>query len=120
MEQTEQYGYIDIDKALIPYRFDITLAGEVFFFDVRYAEPTGLITVDLYDSDEEPIVFGEPLVYGQPLFDDVVDERLPLNQLVPFDPSGKTGSITFDNLGDTVFLFDVSEPLVDDEGSGAL
>ena len=117
MQQTEQYGYIDIDKTLIPYRFDITLAGEVFHFDVRYAETTGIITVDLYDADEEVIVYGEPLIYGHVLFSDVVDERLPLNQLVPLDPSGNETTVTFSNIGDTVFLFDISEPL-DNEESG--
>lgn len=120
LEQTEQYGYIEIDKTLIPYRFDITLAGDVFFFDVRYAETTGIFTIDLYDADEEAIVYGEPLVYGQALFEDVVDERLPLNRLVPFDPSGNESVVTFQNLGDTVFLFDVSEPIETDESGDTL
>ena len=120
MEQTEQYGYIEIDKTLIPYRFDITLAGEVFFFDVRYAETTGIFSIDIYDADEEGIVCGEPLVYGQALFEDITDERLPLNRLVPFDPSGIEEAVTLQNLGDTVFLFDVSEPFDTDESSDAL
>lgn len=106
--------YIEIEKDLIPYRFDITLAGEVFYFDVRYNEHADIFTVDLYDVNEDPIVYGEPLVLGKALFDDLDDERLPLAQLMPLDLSGRESRVTYDNLDKTVFLYDLSE--TDGEG----
>lgn len=120
MENTTQYGYYEIDKSLIPYRFDTTIAGEVFFLEVRYAEETGIITIGLYDADEEAIVYGEPLIYGRALFDDVVDERVPLNQLVPLDLSGRETKVTLENLGDTVFVYDLSEPIESTESGEAV
>jgi len=107
--------YIEIDKELIPYRFDITLAGEVFLFDVRYNEQADVFTVDLFDVNEDPIVYGEPLVLGQPLFSDLNDERLPLDELTPLDLSGRESRVTYDNLGKTVFLYDLSETDSDGE-----
>lgn len=107
--------YIEIEKDLIPYRFDITLAGEIFYFDVRYNEQADIFTVDLYDVNEDPIVYGEPLVLGKALYDDLDDERLPLAQLMPLDLSGRESRVTYDNLNKTVFLYDLSETDGEDE-----
>lgn len=115
MNTEDNLYYINIDKDLIPYRFDITLAGEVFLFDVRYNEQADIFTVDLYDVNESPIVYGEPLVLGRALFNDLTDERLPLAELTPLDLSGRESCVTYDNLDMTVFLYDLSE--TDTDGS---
>ncbi|MCA0980243.1 phage baseplate plug protein [Exiguobacterium aestuarii] len=108
--------YIEIDKDLIPYRFDITLGNSVYFMEFRYNRTFDFFTVDLLNEAEEPLVFGEPLVYGKQLFEDMDDIRFPVSRLVPLDLSGVESRITFDNLNKTVFLYDLSETNTPEEG----
>lgn len=112
----ETLYYIDIDKDLIPYRFDITLGGFVYFMEFRYNRSQGIFTVNLLDEEEEVLVYGEPLVYGQPLFADYADIRFPVSQLVPLDVSGVENRVTWDNLGKTVFLYDLAETDAPEDG----
>lgn len=95
--------YIPINKAECPYRFEIILGAEPFDIEVRYNERYDFFTVDLLKGDEV-LVTGEKLTYGVPLFRDVEDNRYPVVQLVPYDEAGKESSVSFDNLGKTVFL----------------
>ena len=59
---------IEINKNLIPYRFDIVLAGRAYTFFVDYNRTACFFTVSLYDSAGSLLCSGEPLVYGMPLF----------------------------------------------------
>ncbi|WP_312118179.1 phage baseplate plug family protein [Brevibacillus reuszeri] len=103
--------YIEIEKNLIPYRFEISLADTVFILEVHYNSEFDFFTVDLY-RDREALVTGEKIVYGVPLFSNIADERFPAVVIFPFDESGNSDSVTWANLGETVFLY-----LLEDDSS---
>ncbi|CAH1190294.1 hypothetical protein PAECIP111893_00261 [Paenibacillus plantiphilus] len=96
--------YIDIEKELIPYRFDISLAEEMFTFEVHYNADHDFFTLDL-ERDGEVIAVGEKLVYGMPLFIDTWDRRYPGVTLIPLDESGIYSAVTWDTLSKSVFLY---------------
>lgn len=97
------FEYIEIEKALIPYRFEVELGAELFVIEIRYNELHDYFTLDL-QKDGEVLVNGEKLVYAMPLFNEVFDNRFPAPTIVPIDPSGKEKRVTFENLNKTVFL----------------
>ena len=95
---------IPIDKDNIPYQFEIELAGDVFIFEIHYNAEYDFFTVDLY-RDEEVLAYGEKLAYGSPLFRTYADERFPKETIIPRDKAGVETAVTYQNLGETVFLF---------------
>jgi hypothetical protein len=100
-----QRDYIAIKKSLIPYNFNITLAGETFNFSIKYNELANMFTVDLKKKDGTVLCYGEPVCYGKPLFDNIrTTDDFPLMQIVPFDESGATDAVTWDNFNETVHL----------------
>ncbi|MGJ0848194.1 phage baseplate plug family protein [Tissierella praeacuta] len=100
--------YIDINKDMIPYRFDITLADETYTFEVNYNALKDYFTIDLYKNDEV-IVLGEKLVYGKPLFLSSQHKDIPKIDILPLDLANKTERITFENFNKEVFLFLVGD-----------
>jgi len=96
--------YIDIEKDLIPYRFDISLADKMFTFEVHYNAKGDYFTVDL-ESDGEVLVRGEKLVYGVELFQDIRDDRFPRVAILPYDESGNTSAVTWETLSTSAFLY---------------
>lgn len=108
------YDYIDVEKENIPYRFDITLAEEIFTFEIHYNTEGDFFTVDL-EKDGEVLVYGEKIVYYMPLFYDVQDGRFPKVPIVPFDESGNASRVGWDTLNETVFLYVIEED--EDDGS---
>lgn len=100
--------YIEIDKELVPYKFDITLVGETYTFDVKYNALKDFFTVNLYKNDEA-IVLGEKLLYGKPLFLNCTHRDAPKVDILPYDLTEKTERITFENLNEQVFLFLVGD-----------
>ncbi|UQD52303.1 hypothetical protein C0971_09990 [Bacillus methanolicus] len=97
--------YIPIDKENLPEQFEIDLANETFILEFNYNQTYDFFTVDLYDSNMNPIILGEKLVLNIPLWSDSADIRLPAPSLVPMDEAGKEKRITYDNFGETVFLY---------------
>lgn len=97
------FEYIEIEKALIPYRFEVELGAELFVMEIRYNELHDYFTLDL-QKDGDVLAHGEKLVYAMPLFNEVFDNRFPAPTIVPIDPSGKENRVTFENLNKTVFL----------------
>lgn len=95
--------YIPINKEECPYRCEIVLGAELFELEFRYNERYDFFTVDLF-KDGVQLVTGEKLTYGVPLFKDIEDNRYPVVQLIPQDEAAKESAVTFDNLGQTVFL----------------
>ena len=95
--------YIEIEKTLIPYRFEIEFGAELFDIEIRYNEIGDYFTIDLY-KDGEVLVYGEKIVYGEPLFSEIYDTRYPAPTIVPIDESGKESRVGWDNLNETVFL----------------
>lgn len=106
--------YIDIEKDLVPYRFDVDLDEETFTFEVNYNPEKDFFTVDL-EKDGEVLVVGEKIVYGTPLFTDVWDSRFPLTTILPWDESGLSSVVNWETLGTTCFLFTPTEEDLDDD-----
>lgn len=101
---------IEIEKELIPYSFDIALAGEEFNLEIMYNKAADLFTCTL-SKDNEVLVHNEPIVYGVEMFADVYKSGLfPMIAIVPLDEAGIENTVTYENFGKTVFL------TIDDEG----
>ena len=95
---------ISIKKELIPYSFNILLAGELFKMTVYYNESHDFFTVRL-EKDGEVICEGEPVIYGFPLFGDLYQYgKYPALDIVPLDESGENDTVTFESFNETVFL----------------
>ena len=93
-----------IKKELVPYYFHILLGGELFDLAVSYNETHNFFTLAVKKGGET-ICAGEPLMYGMPLFGDVYTAgKHPAVTIVPFDESGNSDRVTFEALGETVFL----------------
>lgn len=93
-----------IEKELIPYTFNILLADELFTIEVKYNEKHDFFTFSL-KKDDEMICEGEPIVYGMPLFGDIYQAgKYPAIDIIPIDESGEQTTVTFQTLGETVFL----------------
>lgn len=104
--------YIEIKKELLPYRFNILLADQWFELYVSYNKSADIFTIALYKDDV--LITTEPLVLEVPLFQDVLQpQRFPAVKIVPHDSNGLSDKVTYDNLGETVFL------TIDDEGADA-
>lgn len=102
-------NYIEIEKDLLPYQFNILLAAEWFELYLNYNETADLFTISVFKEDE--LITTEPLVFGVPLFVDTYQPpKFPAITLVPYDPNGLEQAVTYENLGETVFLS------IDDEG----
>jgi hypothetical protein len=95
---------IPIDKDDIPYRFDISLAGEIFTFEAHYNARFDYYSLDV-EKDGDVLVNGEKVVYGRPLFSGLNDARLPKVEIIPYDVAGIETRAGYDQLGVTVFLF---------------
>lgn len=95
---------IEIEKELLPYNFDIELAGEEFNIEINYNKAANLFTATLM-KDDEVLVYNEPIIYGVELFADVyISDKFPMISIVPFDQSGQENAVTYENFGETVLL----------------
>ena len=95
--------YIEVDKTLIPYNFDILLGAEEFNLYFMYNEVSDSFTVTL-SKDDEVLVDNEPIVYGERLFADVYNNEFPCLDIVPLDESGESDVVNWETFGKTVFL----------------
>lgn len=100
--------YIEIDKNMIPYRFDMTLSNETYTFEVYYNALKDYFTLNLLKGDKV-IVLGEKVVYGRALFTTSKYRDIPKVKIIPLDLTGKTQRVTFENLNRDVFLFLVGD-----------
>lgn len=102
---------IEIEKELLPYNFDIELAGDEFNIEIFYNKAADLFTATLRKG-EEVLCYNEPIVYGVELFADVYTSgKFPMISIVPFDQSEQEIVVTYDNFGTTVLL------TIDNEGT---
>ena len=96
--------YLDIQKELIPYTFNILLDGELFDFRIDYNNKADFFTVSL-SKNGVALCDVEPIIYGYPLFGDLKNRGdFPNVTIIPMDESRETDAVTFDNLSSTVFL----------------
>lgn len=114
-------SYIPIEKDELPELFEIDFDNQSFLFGIDYNKSQCIFTLDILTLENKPIVLGERLVLNERLWADVIDDRLPSVDLVPMDESGEARSITYENFGETVFLYidslpeNVNEPKLDNE-----
>lgn len=99
---------LDIRKNVVPYRFRIPLADRTYEMEIRYNLEHDYFTADLLWQGN-PIILGEKIVYGNQLFQDFQYLPIPQVIIVPADPSGNLNKITFQNLGEEIFLFVLKE-----------
>ena len=93
-----------ITKDLIPYKFNILLADELFTLTVKHNSSHDLFTISL-EKDKQILCEGEPIIYGSPLFRDIYQAgKFPCIDIIPIDESGEQNTVTFKNLNETVFL----------------
>ncbi len=105
--------YIEIEKELIPYRFDIEIEEELYTFEVHHNNDFDFFTVDL-EKNSEVLAVGEKIVYGIPLFDAIWDERFPSVAIIPYDFSEQNTVVNWNTLNESVFLFIFSEDDADE------
>lgn len=93
-----------INKEMVPYSFDILLASELFHLTVNYNRKHDLFTMKLM-KDTKTLCEAEPLIYGTPLFGDIyMAGNFPAVDIIPIDPSGEESKVTYETLGEVVFL----------------
>ncbi|MCY6957900.1 phage baseplate plug family protein [Clostridium brassicae] len=104
-------GTIEIDKDLIPYRFDLELSNKIYTFVIKYNFISDFFTIDLL-IDDKILVQSEKIVLNEQLFKDLYeDSEGNLNEdffteALIFKSSNKNiNEITFVNLQDEVKLF---------------
>ena len=101
---------IEIEKEMLPYSFDIVLAGEEFTMEIMYNNAAELFTITL-SKDEKVLVYNEPIIYGHELFSDIYKADLfPAISIVPLDEAGNEKEVTYNNFCKTVFLTIDDEP----------
>lgn len=95
---------IQINKDIVPYKFNILLTNQLFTVSVNYNEKHDFFTVGL-ELNGETVCEAEPVVYGVPLFKDIYQNgKFPALDIIPLDESGEQNTVTFENFNDTVFL----------------
>ena len=94
---------IYINKAQIPYYFDITLCNDVFTFTVDYNSVGKFFTIGLAKNGVT-LCQGAPIMYGRKLFEDIRDPEFPAVDIIPYDPSGSYNKVTYNNLCEAVLL----------------
>ncbi len=104
----------DIDVSKIPQMFSTDFGHTSVSIGINYNEAGDFYTADLYDVQNNPIITGEKLIYGKRLWENYVDDRIPMVDLVPLDESGKSNICNKETFGKTVFLF--IDTVVEDNG----
>lgn len=101
---------IEVKKELMPYNFNIALAGAMFNMEFCYNAKADLFTCTL-SRDNEVLVYNEPIIYGVEMFADVYRSGLfPMLAIVPLDEAGIETAVTYANFGKTVFLTIDNQP----------
>lgn len=113
--------YFEIDKEELPEQFEFDFGGDTYSMKFMYNETFDHFTVSLYVVGDEgeltPVILGEKLVLNKYLWSDFTPDELPGTPMIPLDLSGIETVITWENFGDTVFLYvdDDNDPGVGDE-----
>lgn len=117
-------NYIPVDLDDLPEMFEFDFGVVPYNIGINYNASQDIYTIDLYDSDENPIILGEPIIYGQQLWKNFVGENIPSETVVPMDESGVDDVVNKRTFGKSVFLYldDLSDeadtPSLDSDGIG--
>lgn len=113
-------NYIDIDKTKVPYQFDIKLNNTTYTFDIKYNTVGDFFTIDLYKQGKI-VIYGEKIVYGKPIFNSkskilngkrIIEPQgidFPKVIILPYDLAKLEKTASYSNLGETVFLYTLTE-----------
>lgn len=100
---------VPVDKGNIPEYFSIVLGTETFILSFSYNDFADFFTVSLLKPNElgenEEMIMGEKLILNKPLWSDFTNLDLPGPQLIPMDLSNQEKRISWENFGNTVFLY---------------
>lgn len=92
------------DTSSFPNSSDVTFGTEQFTLSLNYRPLTDTFYIDLYNSEDEPLILGEKLVYGMPLWN-INDADLPSTPLIVLDESGVESTVGYNNFQDSVFIY---------------
>jgi len=88
-----------------PDKFTINLKDAELIFEVFYNAQGEFFSFNLFDKEENPIIYGRRIVYGVNILENIIDDRLPTNvKIIPLDKTGQAEKIgiTFDNFMQSV------------------
>lgn len=117
------YTFIQIDKDLLPYNFDIVLKNYanqdiLYSIDINYNTASDFFTFTLYYNGET-LIENEKLVLGQPLFkflsedkESNLDEKFPKDVIIPIALTDKIGIVGYENINESVYLFIVNRDVL--------
>lgn len=104
-------GIIEIEKDLMPYRFDITLSGRTYTLAFNYNVDFDFFTADLFLGDTA-LVSGEKVVLNQFLFKEAAEDSehninpdFPEEILFVGSTDDSIQRVSYDNFGDSVLLY---------------
>ena len=102
---------IEIDKDLIPYKFNLKFTNDTFKFCIRYNSYSDRIVIDLYDTDDNIIQDNATVTYGIPMFMQFMEDsngnlnpNYPDKYIIPLSTDGEEVTCNLENLGETYFL----------------
>ena len=96
--------FINIDKNQIPYEFEIVLDYVTFQFELNYNSVGDFFTVSL-KKDHIKIIDNYKVVYNVELFENLKYLGVPRVIIKPFDTTGNSNNISYENLNEDVFLY---------------
>lgn len=102
----QEVNTIDIDRALIPYRFTTDYKGKIFEMEIRYNAEYDFFTVDLSiveDEERTILMLGEKMMLGQMLFAGIYYKNIQTPPLLPWDFSGTSKRMGWEEL-DNIYL----------------
>lgn len=96
--------YIDIEKEMIPYKFQMSINKKTYSFEINYNNEFDFFTLDIYLKDS-PVFVGEKLNYNKviPLAEKYSNDADTFIKVT--DLSNRENKVTWENLNETVFLY---------------
>lgn len=91
----------DIDS----YRFRTTLEGAIYLLKFRFNKRMDHWVMDIFDTDENPVIVGRPIMVQIDPFRIFVEEDLPPGNIIPVNLEELNVDPGIDDLGNKVLLF---------------
>lgn len=113
-----QHDFIPVEPDDMPYTQEVELGETDYLFTFQWNETDRIFTVDIADTEGNPIWLGEVLVLNQPLWRNINNPNLPIETIIPMDESGTETEIDPGNLGDTIQLVIADLGTADEDQSG--
>lgn len=98
------FEQIPIRSDIPAYDFQVELDGVLYTLGFSFNARANYWTMDIFDSNEIPILVGIRVITGWLLTDKYVMEGLPPGDFFVFDSSGKNEDPTQDDFGTTKIL----------------